>query len=122
MAFLLAGAPYHYGDATIGLFGLGGAAGAICARFAGRWADRGLTKATTLAFAACLAISFLPLWYGRRDLTMLIIGILILDVRRIPPRRCQACAAPIWLTRSLKARRTGGPVAGGWPRRAPSRG
>ncbi|MGA8369000.1 MAG: MFS transporter, partial [Acidimicrobiales bacterium] len=41
---------------------------------------RGLTKATTLAFAACLAISFLPLWYGRHDLTMLIIGILILDV------------------------------------------
>ncbi|MGA7418870.1 MAG: MFS transporter [Acidimicrobiales bacterium] len=80
MAFLLAGAPYHYGDTTIGLFGLVGAAGAICASFAGRWADRGLTKATTLAFAACLAISFLPLWYGRHDLTMLIIGILILDV------------------------------------------
>jgi predicted MFS family arabinose efflux permease len=80
MAFLLAGAPYHYGDTTIGLFGLVGAAGAICANVAGRWADKGLTKATTLAFAACLAISFLPLWYGRHDLTMLIIGIIILDV------------------------------------------
>jgi predicted MFS family arabinose efflux permease len=80
MAFLLAGAPYHYGDTAIGLFGLVGAAGALCANVAGRWADKGLTKATTLAFAACLAISFLPLWYGRHDLTMLIIGILILDV------------------------------------------
>jgi predicted MFS family arabinose efflux permease len=80
MAFLLAGAPYHYGDTTIGLFGLVGAAGAICANVAGRWADKGLTKATTLAFAACLALSFLPLWYGRHDLAMLIIGILILDV------------------------------------------
>jgi predicted MFS family arabinose efflux permease len=80
MAFLLAGAPYHYGDTTIGLFGLVGAAGAACANVAGRWADRGLTKATTLAFAASLAVSFLPLWYGRHDLTMLVIGIVILDI------------------------------------------
>jgi predicted MFS family arabinose efflux permease len=80
MAFLLSGAPYDYGDTTIGLFGLVGAAGAICANVAGRWADRGLTRGTTLAFAACLAISFLPLWYGRHDLIMLIIGILVLDI------------------------------------------
>jgi predicted MFS family arabinose efflux permease len=80
MAFLLAGAPYNYGDTTIGLFGLVGAAGAICANVAGRWADQGLTKATTLIFAACLAVSFLPLWYGRHNLSMLVIGILILDI------------------------------------------
>jgi predicted MFS family arabinose efflux permease len=80
MAFLLSGAPFDYGDTTIGLFGLVGAAGAICANFAGRWADQGLTRGTTLVFAACIAISFLPLWYGRHDLAMLIIGILILDI------------------------------------------
>ncbi|MHB1712099.1 MAG: MFS transporter, partial [Acidimicrobiales bacterium] len=80
MAFLLAGAPYHYGNLTIGLFGLVGAGGAVCANFAGRWADRGLTKATTLAFAVFVGISFLPLWYGRHDLTMLIVGVLVLDV------------------------------------------
>jgi predicted MFS family arabinose efflux permease len=80
MAFVLAGAPYHYGDVTIGLFGLVGAAGALCANFAGRWADRELTKATTLIFAACIAISFLPLWVGRHSLTMLIIGIVVLDI------------------------------------------
>ncbi len=33
MAFLLAGAPYHYDDLTIGLFGLVGASGALCANF-----------------------------------------------------------------------------------------
>jgi predicted MFS family arabinose efflux permease len=80
MAFILAGAPYHYGDITIGLFGLVGAAGALCANFAGRWADQGLTKATTLAFAVCVGISFLPLWAGRHNLAMMIIGILVLDV------------------------------------------
>jgi MFS family permease len=80
MAFLLSGAPYHYGDLAIGLFGLVGAGGALCATFAGRWADRRSTKASTLAFTICIGISFLPLWYGRHDLVMLIVGILVLDV------------------------------------------
>jgi predicted MFS family arabinose efflux permease len=80
MAFLLAGAPYHYNDLTIGLFGLVGAGGALAANFAGRWADRGWTKATTLAFAVMVALSFVVLWWGRTDLTFLIIGILLLDV------------------------------------------
>jgi len=80
MAFLLSGAPYHYGDLAIGLFGLVGAGGALAATFAGRWADRKSTKASTLAFTACIAISFLLLWYGRHDLVMLIAGILVLDV------------------------------------------
>jgi predicted MFS family arabinose efflux permease len=80
IAFLLAGPPYHYGDAVIGLFGLVGAAGALCANFAGRWADRELGRITTLVFALCVGLSFLPLWYGRHNLAMLIVGILVLDV------------------------------------------
>jgi predicted MFS family arabinose efflux permease len=80
IAFLLAGAPYHYGDVTIGLFGLVGAAGALCANFAGRWVDRELHRFTTMAFALCIALSFLPLWYGRHNLVLLIVGILVLDV------------------------------------------
>ncbi len=80
MAFLLAGAPYHYDDLTIGLFGLVGAGGALCANVAGRWADRGWTRTTTLVFAGLVMVSFLPLWWGRHDLTMLIVGILVLDV------------------------------------------
>jgi len=80
MAFVLAGAPYHYDDLTIGLFGLVGAGGALCANLAGRWADRGWTKSTTLVFAGLVAMSFLPLWWGRHDLVMLIVGILVLDV------------------------------------------
>lgn len=80
MAFVLSGAPYHYGDAAIGLFGLVGAAGALCATLAGRWADRDLTRRTTLVFAALLAVSFLPLWLGGHDLAMLVLGILALDV------------------------------------------
>jgi MFS family permease len=80
MAFLLAGAPYHYDDLTIGLFGLVGAGGALCANVAGRWADRGWSKSTTLIFAGLVGLSFVPLWWGRHSLAMLIVGILFLDV------------------------------------------
>jgi predicted MFS family arabinose efflux permease len=80
MAFVLSGAPYHYGDATIGLFGLVGAAGALCATLAGRWADRDLTRRTTTVFALLVAASFVPLWFGGHDLVMMIVGILVLDV------------------------------------------
>lgn len=80
MAFVLSRAPYHYGDAAIGLFGLVGAAGALCATLAGRWADRDLTRRTTTVFAVLVAASFVPLWLGGHDLTMMIVGILVLDV------------------------------------------
>lgn len=80
VAFLLAGAPYHYSDTVIGLFGLVGAAGALCASWAGRLADRGHTGRMTWGFAACTAISWVPLWLGRHHLGWLIVGILVLDV------------------------------------------
>jgi predicted MFS family arabinose efflux permease len=80
IAFLLAGAPYHYGEATIGLFGLVGAAGALCASAAGRWADRGGTRASTLLFAGLIAASFVVLSAGRHSLAALIAGIVILDL------------------------------------------
>jgi predicted MFS family arabinose efflux permease len=80
MAFLLSGAPYHYSDLVIGLFGLVGAGGALCANFAGRWADRGLTKLTTVVFAVLTAGSFALLWFGRDNLILLIVGIIVLDI------------------------------------------
>lgn len=80
MAFLLAGPPYHYSDTVIGLFGLVGAAGALCANAAGRLADRGRAPAATLGFSAAIAVSFLPIWFGRHSLVALIVGIVVLDI------------------------------------------
>ncbi len=80
MAFLLAGPPYHYSDTVIGLFGLVGAAGALCANAAGRLADRGREAPATVGFAAAIAVSFLPIWVGRHSLVALIVGIAVLDV------------------------------------------
>jgi predicted MFS family arabinose efflux permease len=79
LAFLLAGAPYHYGSAVIGLFGLVGAAGALAATMAGRLADRGHAAASTRVTAALLLLCWLPMWFGHRSVVALIVGILVLD-------------------------------------------
>jgi predicted MFS family arabinose efflux permease len=80
LAFLLAGAPYHYSDTIIGLFGLVGAAGALCANAAGRVADRNHTAAASIILAAAVLASFGPIYLGRHSLPWLIVGIVLLDV------------------------------------------
>ena len=78
VAFLLKGAPYHYSNTVIGLFGLVGAAGALAANGAGRLAD-GATRAATFGFALAMALAFAVLAAGRSSLPALIVGILVLD-------------------------------------------
>jgi predicted MFS family arabinose efflux permease len=80
LAFLLAGSPYHYGDAVIGLFGLAGAAGALVAGQAGKLSDRGQAHVTTAVFTALVGLSFLPIFLGAHHLVPLIIGVVVLDL------------------------------------------
>ncbi len=80
IGFLLAGPPYHYNPAAIGLFGLVGAAGALSASVAGRIADRGLAWLSTGVTAALLLLSWLFLWLGQGSLAALLIGIVVLDI------------------------------------------
>jgi len=80
IAFLLSGAPYHYGTARIGLFGLVGAAGALMASVAGRLADRGRSGAVTVVTTALLAGSYLPIYLGAHSLAALLVGIVVLDL------------------------------------------
>lgn len=80
VAFLLASPPYGYSDAVIGLFGLVGAAGALCASLAGRFADRGHSRSATGVFTAAMAVSFAVLAAGRMSVGWLIVGIVVLDI------------------------------------------
>ena len=80
LAFLLSGPPYRYGDTLIGLFGLFGAAGALCASFAGRLADRGWQGRATIGFALVTVAAWLPLWIGGHHLAGLVVGIIALDI------------------------------------------
>lgn len=80
LAFLLVRPPYRYSEAQIGLFGLAGAAGALAASFAGRWADAGHSRATTGAFAVLILGSFGLIGLGAHSLAALLAGVLLLDL------------------------------------------
>ncbi len=80
LAFLLSRPPYSYGEGVIGAFGLIGAAGALAAGFAGRWADHGHARRSTTAFGALILVSFGLIWWGGHALAALIAGIVLLDL------------------------------------------
>jgi predicted MFS family arabinose efflux permease len=79
VAFLLGGPPYHYGEGLIGLFGLGGVAGATAAPLAGRLADRGYGRIAYTGFLVCLLVSWGLLALGATSLIALVAGIVLLD-------------------------------------------
>ena len=80
IAFHLAGPPFGYTEATIGIVGIAGAAGALFASAAGRLADRGWSHAARPLMTALLAVSFLILWVGRNSIAGILLGILALDI------------------------------------------
>jgi predicted MFS family arabinose efflux permease len=78
--FLLARPPYHWNEIQIGLFALLGAAGAMAAKFAGKLADAGYARWSTIGFALLSTASFLPLWIGGHSVVALGIGVVLLDL------------------------------------------
>ncbi len=80
LVFFLQTPPYHYGSAVAGLFGLVGAAGAICAPFVGRVADRYGARRTVLAALFLVMASYALLYVTGTHLWGLIAGVLLLDV------------------------------------------
>ncbi|RKR07685.1 putative MFS family arabinose efflux permease [Kushneria sinocarnis] len=80
LAFLLSGAPWHFSDATIGLFGLAGAAGALMARRAGSLADQGHAALVTTAGLGVLVVAWALFGLAGWSLVMLVAGIVLLDL------------------------------------------
>jgi predicted MFS family arabinose efflux permease len=80
VAFLLAGPPYHYGNAAIGLFGLAGLAGALAAPVAGRLSDRGHGRIAMTGSILVLLLSWGVLAFGKSSVVALIVGIALLDL------------------------------------------
>jgi predicted MFS family arabinose efflux permease len=80
IAFLLAGRPYHYSEATIGLFGLVGLGGALAAQVAGRMADHGRHHMSTGLFFGLMLVSWAAIAAGKSSLAALIVGIAVLDL------------------------------------------
>ena len=80
MVLPLSAPPYSYSHTAIGAFGLVGAAGALAAARAGRWADQGHEHPTTFAALTLLLIAWIPLSLLHTSLWALVIGIVLLDL------------------------------------------
>jgi predicted MFS family arabinose efflux permease len=80
LAFVLSAPPYSYSDATIGLFGLVGAAGALAASFAGRMADRGQGSLGSRIGLFAQLLAWVPLAFAQDSLAALLLGVLVLDL------------------------------------------
>jgi predicted MFS family arabinose efflux permease len=80
LAFLLSGPPFHFGNTTIGLFGLAGVAGASAAPLTGRLADRGRGQLAASAALTILLASWGLLALGRTSVPILLVGIIVLDL------------------------------------------
>lgn len=79
LALPLSAPPFSLSHTAIGAFGLAGAAGAMAAARAGRWADRGLGQRTTGAALLLLLGSWLPIGMTPHSLFALLAGIVLLD-------------------------------------------
>jgi predicted MFS family arabinose efflux permease len=80
LVFLLQTPPYHFGSSVAGLFGLVGAAGALCAPLVGRFADRKGPRFTILLALLTTLASFLVLGVFGKVLAGLIVGVVLLDI------------------------------------------
>ncbi len=80
LVFLLQTPPYHYGSSVAGLFGLVGAAGALCAPLVGRFADRRGPRFTILLALLTTLASFLLLGAFGKVMAGLILGVILLDI------------------------------------------
>jgi predicted MFS family arabinose efflux permease len=80
LVFFLGTPPYHYGSGVAGLFGLVGAAGAVCAPFIGRLADRYGARRNVLFSLLVTLFSFVVLYAFGKHMSGLIAGVALLDV------------------------------------------
>jgi predicted MFS family arabinose efflux permease len=80
LAFKLSAPPFGYSQATIGLFGLAGAAGVLAANAAGRLADQQRERLSTLLAAALLLGSFAVLGLAGGSIVAITAGIVLLDI------------------------------------------
>ncbi|MBW0447591.1 MFS transporter [bacterium M00.F.Ca.ET.228.01.1.1] len=80
LALLLAGPPFHLGPQAAGLFGIVGAAGALAAPLAGKFADRRGPRTIITLSIVLVAISFVIFGVSATSVTGLVIGVIVLDV------------------------------------------
>jgi len=80
MVLLLSEAPFHFNSATIGLFGIVGASGALAAPLVGKLGDKGNSRIAVGYGCLLLLISFVVYYFSAENVIGIIIGIVLMDI------------------------------------------
>lgn len=80
MVLLLSEKPFNYNSATIGLFGIVGACGALAAPLVGKLGDKGNPRKAIGYGCILLLLSFIVFYFSAESLIGILIGIIFIDV------------------------------------------
>lgn len=80
MVLLLSGDPFNFNSATIGLFGIVGASGALAAPLVGKLGDKGNPRVVIGYGCLLLLISFIVFYFSSESMIGIMIGIVFIDV------------------------------------------
>ena len=80
MVLLLSDAPFHFNSATIGLFGIVGASGALAAPIVGRLGDKGSSRIAVGYGCALMVVSFIVFYFSGQSVIGIVIGIVLIDI------------------------------------------
>lgn len=80
MVLLLSASPFNFNSATIGLFGIVGAAGALAAPLVGKLSDKGGSRVAVGYGCISMALSFVIFYFSGFSIVGIIIGIVLLDI------------------------------------------
>jgi len=80
MVLLLSGEPFNFNSATIGLFGIVGASGALAAPLVGKMGDKGNPRIAVGYGCLLMLISFIVFYFSIESIIGVIIGIVFIDV------------------------------------------
>lgn len=80
MVLLLSDEPFQFNSATIGLFGIIGASGALAAPLVGRLGDKGNSRIAVGYGCLLMLISFVVYYFSGESIIGIIIGIVLMDI------------------------------------------
>ncbi|MGX7668712.1 MFS transporter [Flavobacterium pedocola] len=80
MVLLLSGEPFNFNSATIGLFGIVGASGALAAPLVGKMGDKGNPRKAIGYGIFLLLLSFVVFYFSSESVVGILIGIVFIDV------------------------------------------
>ena len=80
MVLLMSQEPFSFNSATIGLFGIVGASGALAAPLVGKIGDKGSSRVVVGYGCLMMLLSFIVFYFSAQSIVGIVIGIILIDI------------------------------------------